>query len=173
MYSNKEDMNLKGSGASKKVGTWDGKDKTWNPLSLVWLVWLVIACGVQRAIIYAIGRGREMIEIVYYKNWRKQIGAFICVPILGSIHCDFMVAETDLAYSFIQRRLVQRDPGATPSNQSLPLLTKCQPFVPFSLLFSAWNLDDFAHIAFLEQQQTATDVTNCLCTSVLGKTNQK
>lgn len=134
---------------------WGGKDETWNPLSLWRWVWLVIPCVVQRAIIYAIRRERKLIEIVYYKNWRKQIGAFICVPILGSIHCDFMVAETDLAYSFIQRRLVQRDPGATPSNQSLPLLTKCQSFVPFCLLFSDWNLDDFAHIAFLEQQQTA------------------
>jgi len=47
-------------------GTVTRHEKT--PLSLWRLVGLVIPCGVQRAIIYAIGRGRELIEIIYYKN---------------------------------------------------------------------------------------------------------
>ena len=50
----------KGPEPRKRLG--GNGHETWNPLSLWRLVWLVIACGVQRAI-YAIGRGRELIEI--------------------------------------------------------------------------------------------------------------
>lgn len=149
MYSNKEDMNLKGSGASKKLE--QGRTRHETP----WAMEMGLIGDTQwgsKSYNIRYGKGKKIdIEIVYSKNWRKQFGAFICVPIFGSIPCDFMRKLIWLIRLFSED-LCKGTPGATPSNQSLPLLTKCQSFVPLSLLFSDWNLDDFAHIAVLEQQ---------------------